>query len=367
MVCGLNAAGLIEHRFSELCRVGHGVTSKVYSARASDGSKVALKMLSVAELRRQLLHPVAYDSVHSPDMCPPPPPPLHSHAAVRTAMDCLVDEVNLMSSMHHPNIVSYLAVLQNQKRVVIVMPFFPAPLLNPVASVAPEMNLVWEPTPLPLASDRFRQMLGALGYMHANHVAHFDVKIDNIRLDGSGHPMFIDFGNFRQCDTESRVMGPYGAIAFSPPESFSGAFVASAADIWALGIVICAVLSGRLPFDLLPAPSKSVLESSPLPSESVLDYSSSPMERSDESPSIYNERQLISEIRQGRVRMPSFVLSTTTDNEPRWVPIPTALSDLLHGMLAYDPGKRLTASMALEHPWWQLPAMSKEVQSEVTC
>jgi len=185
-------------------------------------------------------------------------------------------------------------------------------------------------------------------------VAHFDIQPDNIRLRSTGSPTLVDFGNFRRMPPNRQLMGPYGAVAYSPPESFDSFFDAAAADVWALGIVACTALSGKLPYVLEDAADRrGTCEAVPLP------LPSPPTEAPSSLPL---SLRLIVEIRSGRVIFPKTVLGACDHHEVDCsnpaASIPVGLDSLLRGMLEIDPVRRLTAEQALQHPWWTDIAIS---------
>lgn len=324
----VQAPGEPQVEYTNLERIGGGATSKVYSGVAPDGARVALKVMAVDALmkRRQLAPPCWPPAGESTDPdAPPPPPPRPGAVTARTALDDLRDEIAVVAAVSHPSLVAYRAVIGNAKKVVVAMPLLPDPLLQRVPC-APELVYACEPMPLPLVCVRFHQLIGALDLLHRSGVAHFDISPDNIRLDETGRAVLCDLGNFKRLS--HRHSGPYGAVAFSPPESVAckGAFDAAAADVWALGIVACTALAGHLPFELQAVP----------PGAASPDSIASRLER---------------EIRGGRAIVPRAVLREGGDGSP-WVPTPAGLDSLLRGLLEADPARRFTATRALQHPWW---------------
>ena len=108
------------------------------------------------------------------------------------------------------------------------------------------------------------QMTAALGAAHAAGVVHLDFKPGNVLLvkrDGAEDAVVTDFGIARWVsafDAEgplTRSAPPAGTPAYMAPEQLNGESGGPAADIYALGVVLYEMVTGRLPF-----PDGSTLE-----------------------------------------------------------------------------------------------------------
>ncbi len=97
-----------------------------------------------------------------------------------------------------------------------------------------------------------RDVAAALGYAHRHGVVHRDVKTENIVLDTvTGRAMVTDFGIARvAAATPLTATGQVlGTVYYLSPEQVADANVDARSDIYALGVVGFAMLSGRFPFD----------------------------------------------------------------------------------------------------------------------
>lgn len=85
-----------------------------------------------------------------------------------------------------------------------------------------------------------------LDYLHANQLAHGDLKPDNLLLGADGRVKIADFGSSqltRCCDLVNRTAG---TPAFMAPEMCSGQpYHARMADVWALGVCLYMFLFGE--------------------------------------------------------------------------------------------------------------------------
>ncbi|MEU4221710.1 protein kinase domain-containing protein [Actinoplanes sp. NPDC026623] len=94
----------------------------------------------------------------------------------------------------------------------------------------------------------------ALAYLHRAGWVHGDLKPSNILLMPDGSVRLADFGLAAHLDGTHAYLPPGGTSDFVPPERWAepvrprGTPVRQTADLWALGISACLLLTGRLPF-----------------------------------------------------------------------------------------------------------------------
>jgi serine/threonine protein kinase len=95
---------------------------------------------------------------------------------------------------------------------------------------------------------------GALAYLHRSGWVHGDLKPSNILLMRDGSARLADFGLAAHIDGTHAYLPPGGTSDYVPPERWAepvrrqGTAVRQTADVWALGIVACQLLTGCLPF-----------------------------------------------------------------------------------------------------------------------
>ncbi|MBN2007211.1 MAG: tetratricopeptide repeat protein [Anaerolineae bacterium] len=105
---------------------------------------------------------------------------------------------------------------------------------------------------LPYAKTRriVDQICGALGHVHGQGIIHRDIKPSNILLNTEGDAFLTDFGIAQFLTEEQQIAGgiALGTPIYIAPEQARGADVDHRADLYALGVVLYEMLTGRPPF-----------------------------------------------------------------------------------------------------------------------
>ncbi|MFU8897191.1 MAG: protein kinase domain-containing protein [Gammaproteobacteria bacterium] len=116
------------------------------------------------------------------------------------------------------------------------------------------------------------QVAGSMAYAHQNLVVHLDLKPGNILVNEQGRPMVVDFGI--STVLAENAGAPQATLArwltpdYASPEQIAGRAPSVAADIYALGVILYELVTGKRPFDFAGTPtlaSLSVIERGPVP------------------------------------------------------------------------------------------------------
>src|SRR6201998_3912384 len=155
-----------------------------------------------------------------------------------------INEAQAAGRLHHPGIVSVFDVGENPENQdpYIVLEYVPGETLNRI--LARERKL-----PLTKALKLTEELADALDYAHAQGVVHRDIKPANILITEDGHAKIADFGiaklNLAHFTLPGRVLG---TPAYMAPEQLSGEGVDGRSDVFSLGVILYAMVTGHSPF-----------------------------------------------------------------------------------------------------------------------
>ncbi|MEO7001070.1 MAG: protein kinase [Ktedonobacterales bacterium] len=162
-------------------------------------------------------------------------------------------EARVAAAFDHPNIVP-LYDFGEEGVLFLVMPYVSGGSLQDI--------LVRTPLPMGEVATYGSQIADALAYAHQRKVVHRDVKPANMLMHADGRLMLSDFGLAKIVSASSRSATPRnhpdaGTPEYMAPEQIGGQSD-ERSDIYALGVVLYLLLTGRLPFT--GASSTAVME-----------------------------------------------------------------------------------------------------------
>lgn len=223
-------------------------------------------------------------------------------------------EKNILGHIQHPFIVGLKYSFQTAEKLYLVMDYINGGELF--------FHLKKEKR---FSEDRVRiyaaEIVSALAHLHKYDVIYRDLKPENILLDMSGHICLTDFGLCKEGIGEGRTTNTFcGTPEYLAPEVLKGCGYDKAVDWWSLGILMYEMLTGLPPF-----------------------YSQ-------------NVNVMYEKILNEKLRFPSH--------------IETNARDLLSGLLARDPKKRLggsedDAGPIMAHPFFAKLDWAKVVGKEI--
>lgn len=158
-------------------------------------------------------------------------------------------ELHFLTIISHPNIIGIHSILQSGSSVFIFMRYAEnGDLLDYIRDngyLSEIQSNLW-----------FYQMVSAIKYLHSMNIAHRDLKCENIFISKHMNIKIGDFGFARYCVSERNDMKKImsntfcGSAAYAAPEIVSGkSYDPLKSDIWSLGVILCIMLNGMMPFD----------------------------------------------------------------------------------------------------------------------
>ncbi|XP_034019891.1 protein kinase D4 [Thalassophryne amazonica] len=158
----------------------------------------------------------------------------------------LRNEVAILQNLSHLGVVLLEAVFETAAHVFVVMEKLHGDML--------EMILSSEKGRLPECNTRFlvMQILEALRYLHLKHIAHCDLKPENVLLvsaDPLPQVKLCDFGYARIIGERSFRRSVVGTPAYLAPEVIGSGGYNRSLDMWSVGVIMYVSLSGTFPFN----------------------------------------------------------------------------------------------------------------------
>ena len=159
-------------------------------------------------------------------------------------------EAQAAARLDHPSIVPVYEVGEHNGQHYFTMAFIDG---NSLAERSHDGPLAPQ-----LAARLTRDLAGAIQYAHQQGIVHRDLKPANVLIDAQGQPKLTDFGLAKRTQ-DSRDMTGTGQILGTPtymsPEQAEGAsqHIGPASDIYGLGVLLFALLTGRPPFQAATA------------------------------------------------------------------------------------------------------------------
>jgi len=151
-------------------------------------------------------------------------------------------EIQMLGALSHPNIAALHNAFYYDGQLIMVMELVTGETLRSKSV----RTLLSVPQILRYA----RQILSALEYAHHRNVVHRDIKPSNIMVTTEDDEVkLLDFG-IAITDRSSELTAPgflVGSISYMSPEQISGDKATMRSDIYAVGVTLYEVLTGRLP------------------------------------------------------------------------------------------------------------------------
>lgn len=145
----------------------------------------------------------------------------------------------------HPNIVSIEEVIKDDKFTYIVTEWL----------AGKELFTYVQEQPLSESEARgiFKEIIHAVSHMHSHKIAHRDLKLENIKFTSDNTSKsgikILDFGFACKINHDTNEMtGACYTLDYAAPEILSNKKYTESCDLWSLGVILYALLTGEMPF-----------------------------------------------------------------------------------------------------------------------
>lgn len=151
-------------------------------------------------------------------------------------------ECRMLQKLNHPNIVRYVEHFENRNNLYIVMEYCDDGDLHGKIKRGPmnESRILYY----------YSQVCLAMEYLHSRHILHRDIKTMNVFLMKNGS---VKLGDFGIATVLRNTMGMASTVCGTPyyfsPEICKNKPYNNKSDVWALGVLLYELATGRHPFD----------------------------------------------------------------------------------------------------------------------
>jgi calcium-dependent protein kinase len=229
-------------------------------------------------------------------------------------IDAMLNEINILKGVDHPNIVKIYEYFEDAKRFYIVTQHIEGgELFDSIIKFGTFSEHD--------AAVLTRQMLSVISYCHNKNIVHRDLKPENIMLESEKSYediKIIDFGTAQVFDPSKHLKEQIGTPYYIAPEVLNKKY-GKECDLWSSGVIVFILLSGIPPFNGV------------------------------------TDNEIMAQIKKGKFNF----------NAKVWNSVSAEAKDFIIQLLTLDASKRPTAEQAMQHPW--LVKQSKvEVNEEQT-
>ena len=227
--------------------------------------------------------------------------------------DSLMNEINILRKMDHPNILKMTDFYNQKKEYDIITEYCQeGELFNEIKTYAPFNETI--------TGYYMKQILKAVCYCHGMNIVHRDLKPENIlivkRMKNGCHPIkIIDFGTAKIFSKEKKETLLIGSAYYIAPEVLDRNYTEKC-DLWSCGVIMYILLTGRPPFGG------------------------------------NTDMEIMQKIKSGKYDLTKYP----------WGIISKEAKDLIKDLLQLNPGQRLSAEKALKHPWFSTKQV-KQIES----
>ncbi|XP_067416154.1 testis-specific serine/threonine-protein kinase 5-like [Emydura macquarii macquarii] len=218
-------------------KIGSGAFSKVYLGYATQ-EKLRQNYKLASDLRSKRHSMVAIKIIST------------AKAPLEYSRKFLPREIySLNATYKHINVIQLYEMYRNSKRTYLVLE------LASRGDLLEHINATSDRRECPGLEEEearrlFRQIVSAVAHCHNVGIVHRDLKCENILLDERGFIKLTDFGFANHYALKNSLMSTFcGSVAYTAPEILMcKKYNGELADLWSLGVILYAMVTGKLPF-----------------------------------------------------------------------------------------------------------------------
>jgi serine/threonine protein kinase len=150
-------------------------------------------------------------------------------------------EIAVMKLLDHPHVLKLYDVFESSDRIFLV---------TELAQGGELFDYIKDGVlPIQTALKLFAQITMGLLHCHNHGIAHRDLKPENLLLDSEFNIKIADFGMAQLIKEGSFLKTSCGSPHYVSPELIDGKYEGKSSDVWSLGVILYAIVTGCLPFD----------------------------------------------------------------------------------------------------------------------
>ncbi|KAF5837626.1 kinase-like domain-containing protein [Dunaliella salina] len=157
-----------------------------------------------------------------------------------------VNEIRLMASVAHPNVLAYNEAFLDGNKLCIIMEFAPD---GDLAKVIKKHQVLHRPVPEDLAWKYFIQVAQGLAALHSLRILHRDIKPGNIMIMANDVAKIGDLGIAKLLKSTMAAKTQIGTPHYMPPEIWRNRPYGFQSDSWALGCLLYEMATLTVPFE----------------------------------------------------------------------------------------------------------------------
>ena len=217
---------------------------------------------------------------------------------------CVYKEIEILKRVKHKNIVKLIEVIHSEKQILIIQEYIKGISLRDYYNKEIKNQKGISEHKSKIFKKIFRQIFDAMNYLHCNHMAHRDIKLENILMTKEYEIKIIDFG-FGMLNPENKTQYFFcGTPNYMPPEIIEKkGYSGQKADLWSLGILLYKIYCANFPFK-----GK-------------------------------NEKELYQSIKKNQYTIMYYV--------------PENVKKIIKGLIEYEPNRRMSCKEILKSEWLQ--------------